>query len=113
MVLDEQTVEQVCPSRMRGMPTVETLGVSTGRPNGQRPWKSLSTGSEGVMFQRTEATGSANARRACGRRGHSENLQDRAAATFSAPEPVLPPKLYIVQQTVHDVPVAQAGSETA
>jgi len=31
------------PSRKRGMPTVETRGVSTGRPSGQRPWKALST----------------------------------------------------------------------
>jgi len=38
-----QTVKQVFPSRMRGMPTVETLGVATGRPSGQRPWKALST----------------------------------------------------------------------
>jgi len=32
-----QAVEQVCPRRMRGMPTGQTLGVSTGRPRGQGP----------------------------------------------------------------------------
>ena len=32
------------------MPTVGTLGVSTGRPSGQRPWRALSTDSEYLSY---------------------------------------------------------------
>gem|GEM_PF-3063485 len=44
--LAEQTVEQVCHRTKRRPSTQETLGVSCGRPSGQRLWMTLSTGSE-------------------------------------------------------------------
>jgi hypothetical protein len=41
----DHTVEELCPSRTRGLRTVETLGVFYRSAKWTRPWKALSTGS--------------------------------------------------------------------
>ena len=67
-----ELVQQLVQRRPRGESNAQPL---------ERFWP---TWSVARTHSDREARGSANARRACGRRGHSENLQDRAAATFAA-----------------------------